>query len=79
MTTPQSNDAGVLDYRKFGRLAYVYCGKRLPLVVLKTNGWYIGTADDDGPCSRESNEYYPTIEAAQTALRDGTWTQKMNP
>lgn len=38
-----------------GLLALEYCGKRLPLQVLQSAaGFYIGTMDDDGPCSRES-------------------------
>jgi hypothetical protein len=80
MTPPKSNDSGVLDYRSHGYLAYVHCGKRLPLMVLNTNaGWYIGTSDAEGPCSRESLEYYPSFEDAQTALDNDSWTQKPNP
>jgi hypothetical protein len=81
MNNPQNNNSGVLDYRKFGRLAYVHCGKRLPLLVLNTRaGWYIGTAsDEEGPCSRESQEYYPSFEEAQAALDQDTWTQKQTP
>lgn len=38
----------------FGLLAQQYCNIELPLQVLKSNaGFYIGTADDAGPCSRE--------------------------
>ncbi len=79
MNTPQAPNAGVLDYRKQGYLAYVHCGKRLPLTILKANRWYIGTADDEGPCSRESNEYFDSFEDASAALKHGQWTQKQNP
>lgn len=52
----------------------------LPLTVLKSAaGFYIGTEDDDGPVSRESEEYWPTKEAAEKALEgvEGhAWTQR---
>ena len=43
----------------YGCLALEYCNKRLPLTVLKTRAYYIGTLDatDGLPCSRESVEY----------------------
>jgi hypothetical protein len=31
------------------------------------------------PCSRESNEYYPSNEAALEAMVKDTWTQKVAP
>ena len=75
-----TSDTGVMNFRKQGQLAYVFCGKRLDLLVLKSQaGWYIGTADDDGPCSRESVEYFPSDDAARIALRSGEWTQRQNP
>lgn len=71
---------GVMNFRKQGQLAYVFCGKRLDLLVMKSQaGWYIGTADEDGPCSRESVEYFGSDEAARIALRAGEWTQRQNP
>lgn len=61
---------------KYGKLAKNYCGVELPLQVLKNQaGYYIGTFDEDGPCSRESVEYFPTKEAALAALETGKWTQ----
>lgn len=64
----------------FGLLAQEYCNIQLPLQVLKSNaGFYIGTADDAGPCSRESVEYFTTQAKAQQALDDGVWTQKETP
>ena len=69
-----------IDFKRFGRLAYVFCGKRLELIVLKSNaGFYIGTADDDGPCSRESVEYFHNKDDADASLASGDWTQKPNP
>ena len=63
-----------------GRLALEHCGKRLPLQVLRSAaGFYIGTMDDDGPCSRESVEYFKDNMQAATALQWGTWTQKPTP
>jgi len=53
------------------------CG--LPLQVLKSAaGFYIGTADEMGPMSRDSVEYWPTEDQAQTALDAGrdAWTQR---
>lgn len=66
-------------FRK-GELAYEMLGVRLPLRVLRSAaGYYIGTFDEQGPVSRESLEYYPTLEAAQAALDDNTFTQKPAP
>ena len=60
-----------------GFLALTYSGKSLHLQVLKSAaGFYIGTADEDGPCSRESTEYFETREAALEALASENWTQR---
>lgn len=65
---------------KHGQLALEYCNKRLPLQVMKTNaGYYIGTAGEDGPCSRESLEYWRHQSDADDALEKGTWTQRDEP
>ena len=65
---------------KYGQLAYEFCGKRLENQVLKSNaGYYIGTCSEDGPCSRESLEYFRKEDEANTALKNGTWTQRTNP
>ena len=62
------------------QLALIYCGLRLANRVLKSQaGHYIGTADQDGPCSRESVEYYRTQAQADTALATGQWTQRDEP
>ncbi|WP_087865110.1 hypothetical protein [Comamonas thiooxydans] len=68
---------------RHGLLAAKYCKKILPLTVLQSNaGFYLGTASDEGPCSRESVEYWPTEQKATDAL-NGTegvhWTQKQEP
>jgi len=64
-----------------GVLALHWCSVELPLQVLQSHaGFYIGTfSDEDGPISRESEEYFPTRQAAEAALASGTWTQKPNP
>ena len=63
-----------------GYLARTYLNLRLPLQVLRSQaGYYIGTADDEGPCSRESLEYYSSKEVAEYALKNNTFTQKEEP
>lgn len=63
-----------------GKLA-ASIGKSLPLRVLSSQrGFYIGTADDDGPVSRESEEYWDSKEAAEGALtgvEGKDWTQRL--
>ena len=50
------------------------------LEVLKSNaGWYIGTTKNMMPNSRDSVEYYPTREMAQTALTNNTFTRREHP
>lgn len=64
---------------KYGQIAKVWGFGELPLRVLQSNaGWYIGTWDNEGPVSRESECYYRTQEEAQKALDTNTWTQKNN-
>jgi hypothetical protein len=66
--------------RKAGHLAREFGNRRLPLRVLQSaNGYYIGTADEEGPYSRESVEYWQASDAAHEALRTGTWTQRDEP
>lgn len=63
-----------------GYLAQKYCKTSLKLQVLRSaNGFYIGTCDELGPVSRESVEYYPTLDQAAEALFCSTWTQRTNP
>ena len=64
---------------KYGKLAFEYCGKKLPLRVMKSNaGWYIGTCSEDGPCSRES-EYFAVETEAHFALAANHFKQRTNP
>jgi len=63
----------------FACLAQRFLGKELPLQVLQSYaGFYIGTWDQDGPQTRESEEYYRTREAAQQAFNQGKWTQRFD-
>lgn len=65
--------------RAYGHLAAA-AGMRLSLQVLKSGaGHYIGTADETGPVSRESEEYWATREEADAALAAGRWTQRNWP
>ena len=59
----------------YAKLALEF-GLRLPVQILQSNaGWYLGSANEEGPVSRESLEYWPRRELAQTALTEGHWTQ----
>ncbi|HBX55778.1 hypothetical protein [Pseudomonas sp. UBA2684] len=63
-----------------GYLALTYVGKRLPLQVRQSAaGYFIGTADHNGPVSRESVEYFRSYEAAERALSTGHWQQRLHP
>lgn len=66
---------------RYGHLALTFADCELPLVVLESAaGFYIGACHpDEGPFSRESEEYFPTGQAARDALENGAWTQRMNP
>lgn len=54
----------------------------LPLKVQPSaRGYYLGTADDDGPVSRESVEYWTSEEGARRALAGQVgkdWTQRLD-
>lgn len=55
-------------------------GFNLPLQILRSaRGFYIGTANDEGPVSRESVEYWRKQEAAELALRHDLWTKRSHP
>jgi hypothetical protein len=42
-------------------------------------GFYIGTTDEDGsPNSRDSEEYWPDRQMAETALTSGHWSQRVD-
>ncbi|QDF99713.1 hypothetical protein CJ010_10725 [Azoarcus sp. DD4] len=61
-------------------LALAYTGKRPPLQVRRSAaGHYLGTADENGPVSRESVEYFRSQHAADHALATGRWQQRIHP
>lgn len=63
-----------------GKLAREWCGLKLPLKVCRSGaGYYIGTWDESGPISRESEEYWGSKEKAQEALDKNEWTQREHP
>lgn len=65
------------DQSQIGLLAKAVLGLHLPLRVLNSqNGAYIGTCTEDGPCSRESEEYWFDPQHAQHALENDDWTQR---
>lgn len=53
-------------------------GQAFPLEVCESAaGYYIGTREPSGaPFTRESREYWPSLEATQRALDRRTWTQR---
>lgn len=61
----------------YGKLAFAQFNTKHPLQILESaSGFYIGTADESGPISRESEDYYPTAEVAAQALEYNAWTQR---
>ena len=66
-------------YKRHGKLAYEYCKVRLELCVMQSNaGYYLGTWDEEGPVSRES-EYFGSKAAAEYALENNTFCQRDMP
>ena len=66
--------------QSIGYLALAYANKRFPLSVCwSAAGYYIGTSCKRGAFSRESAEYFRTLEAAESALASGQWTQRPEP
>lgn len=56
------------------------CGYHLPLEVLRSAaGYYIGTQDEEGPVSRESEEYFSDEYTAHQSLARNFWTQRSRP
>jgi hypothetical protein len=80
MNTNRSVSPGTTAPVVYGLLAE-QSGVKLPLQVCRSAaGFYLGTMEESGmPYSRESIEYFPTQDAAVTALNSGHWTQKPNP
>lgn len=52
--------------------------EQYPLRICQSGaGYYIGRVDEDGfPYSRESVEYFETLEQVSTAFEMGSWTQR---
>lgn len=70
------SDGGEPAAPRLGLLAQ-RAGKDLPLeICYSAAGFYLGTYDDQGPYTRESQEYWPKREQAQRALEAGLWTQR---
>lgn len=61
-----------------GKIAKEF-GYDLNVEVLKSQaGFYIGTANDEGPVSRESN-YYNEKSDAEYDLKNHSWIQREEP
>ncbi|WAG81639.1 hypothetical protein LMK08_13585 [Metapseudomonas furukawaii] len=77
---PASPSPTQAQAESIGYLALTYVSQRLPLQVRQSAaGHFIGTADDNGPVSRESVEYFRSYEAAEQALSTGRWQQRLHP
>lgn len=77
---PASPSTTQVRAESIGYLALIYVGKRLPLQVCQSAaGHFIGTADENGPVSRESVEYFRSYQAAEQALSTGRWQQRLRP
>ncbi len=84
--------AGEMDTEKMGVLnhtiahgmsflAAMYMEKEYDQTVCKSGaGYHIGCVDEEGmPVARDSVEHWATVVGAHDALRDRSWTQRMNP
>ena len=76
-------EEGARETPRIGWLAKEWGGHELPLKVLKSAaGFYLGTCDEQGPYSRESEEYWGTHQEAAAALNSFDqilWTQRLEP
>jgi hypothetical protein len=80
LNPPASPSPTQAQAEPIGYLALTYVSQRLPLQVRQSAaGHFIGTADDNGPVSRESVEYFRSYEAAEQALSTGRWQQRLHP
>lgn len=78
--SPAPLSAAQAKSEAIGYLSLTHTGKRLSLDVLHSAaGHYIGTADLDGPVSRESVQYFRSYQAADRALSTGRWQQRLHP
>ena len=65
--------------RKTGFLSELFDRQQREIKVLRSAaGSYLGTSDEDGPCSRESVEYWRSTEEARNALESDQWTQNLH-
>lgn len=68
-----------MNTTSFGRLVSLSDGPQLPLQVLKSRaGFYMRTCMDEGPYTRESEEYWHESDAASVTFERGLWTQRAN-
>jgi hypothetical protein len=75
-----NSNTAITARRPRGKLAKEFCDLTLELQVMQSNaGWYLGTADEEGPVSRESLEYWGSEEKATNALDSGEWNQRETP
>ena len=82
-----------MDFKVKSFLCWEFLSIEAPLTVCQSaGGFYIGAVaseeiydlGEDGllagaPLARDSAEYYPTREAAEAALKSGSWTQRQHP
>ena len=75
-----SAPAPVISGATIGAMAKRIFDRTLELqICYSAAGFYLGTYDEDGPCTRESAEYWTSREAAARALESGVWTQRDRP
>jgi hypothetical protein len=78
MDSQQTNQLSTCP--RVGYLAKKFANLKLPIMVCQSAaGYYIGTMGEEGPVSRESDEYFPSQAAAQKALDTNSWTQRETP
>jgi len=74
-------EKGMLNHcvcHKISYLAAMILEEEHELTVCQSDaGFYLGCQDDSGPVSRDSG-YYPTAEAAQEALDNRSWEQRLD-
>ena len=77
----KNNKDGTIVNVPHGELALRYCNLKIELQVLRSGaGYYLGTfSPEEGPISRESEEYWPTEAIAELAMENGDWTQRDHP
>lgn len=68
-------------WKSYAQLAWYCLGELWKLQVCKSGaGWYIGVIDpQQGPLSRESQDYFGSEQEARKLLATGMWMQKPTP